>query len=248
LYVSDLKRYGYPGACPEVGKLSSFPLGLRAAMFRLRLSSSILRGILPITRGPSVPLQSATFLTKVIATLGPATSSKEVLEQLVDAGADIFRLNFSHGNTQDHQKLIDLVKEIRNDRQIPLPILGDLQGPKIRVGDVQGGSMPLVEQEELSLVAEVSECRSGRISTPFRRIISALQVGHPILLDDGALRLTVVSRVSDTEVKVRVDSGGTLKSKKGLNTPLTQIDVPALTEADKRNVVFAVENELDVRI
>jgi pyruvate kinase len=181
--------------------------------------------------------------TKILATLGPASSSEEVIYRLLTTGVDSFRLNFSHGKHEDHARTIHTVREIATELGRYVPIVGDIQGPKLRIGDVEG--IQYLESGQTFIIS--TETRIGNqfgCSTPFTPLPHEVQSGQRILINDGLVELVVTS-VDDTSVSTRVIHGGPISSKKGMNFPDSELTIPAITEKDRIDVKFAVEQQLD---
>ena len=182
--------------------------------------------------------------TKIVATLGPATSSKEVLYQLAKEGVNVFRINFSHADYEDVKTRIKLIREINAENDYNLAILGDLQGPKLRVGVMEEGVV-LEDGATFKFTTEKCIGTKEKAFMTYQRFPKDVKVGEHILVDDGKLMFEVVSSNKETEVVVKVLVGGPLKSKKGVNLPNTAISLPALTEKDKADAVFALEQKVD---
>ena len=182
--------------------------------------------------------------TKIIATLGPATSSKEVLYQLAKEGVNVFRINFSHADYEDVKTRIKLIREINAENDYNVAILGDLQGPKLRVGVMEEGVV-LEDGATFKFTTEKCIGTKEKAFMTYQRFPKDVKVGERILVDDGKLMFEVVSSNKETEVVVKVIVGGPLKSKKGVNLPNTAISLPALTEKDKEDAVFALEQNVD---
>jgi pyruvate kinase len=181
--------------------------------------------------------------TKILATLGPASSSEEMIHRLLTTGVDAFRLNFSHGKHEDHHKVITTIRDVATELGRYVPIVGDIQGPKLRIGDVDG----VIHLESGSTLTISTEPRLGNaheVSTPFTPLPQEVQIGHRILINDGLVELVVVG-VDEKRVTTRVIHGGPISSKKGMNFPDSELTIPAITEKDKRDVKFAVEQQLD---
>jgi pyruvate kinase len=181
--------------------------------------------------------------TKILATLGPASNSEEMILRLLTSGVDAFRLNFSHGKHEDHVKVIKLVREIATDLGRYVPIVGDIQGPKLRIGEVDGVQQ-LENGQTFIISTEVTPGTSRIVSTPFTPLPDEVQVGHRILINDGLVEL-VVTHVEKTRVTTRVIHGGPISSKKGMNFPDSELTIPAITDKDKLDVKFAVTQNLD---
>jgi len=181
--------------------------------------------------------------TKILATLGPASSTKEVISDLIRAGADAIRLNFSHGNHGEHERLIGLIREISAEFDKHVPIVGDIQGPKIRIGEVYG-TVILRDDTDFEIVTEPVVGSESRVSTPFIEITQEVRVGERILLNDGLVELRV-DAIGEGKVVTRVIRGGPISSKKGMNFPDTELSIPSVTEKDELDVAFAVANGVD---
>jgi pyruvate kinase len=183
--------------------------------------------------------------TSIVATLGPASSSKEVIRALVEAGLDVARLNFSHGDHEGHARHIALVREVAAELGRPVGLLGDLCGPKIRVGKFEGGRLELEEGAELEVTCRDVLGRPGLIPSQYEHLARDVEPGQRILLDDGKLEFVVLARLDLERVRVRVVRGGILKDKKGMNLPGAALSTPALTDKDKLDLEFALEQDLD---
>lgn len=181
--------------------------------------------------------------TKIVATVGPASSSKEMLRALVKEGVDIFRLNFSHGNHKDHQKVIENVREINSDMGTTVALLLDLQGPKIRVQEMLPG-IEIVQGQELTITTREVVGNNELVSTSYERLPKDVKVGDMILIDDGKIELKV-REVRDIDVICEVIYGGPLKSRKGINLPQTKVTAPSLTEKDLEDLEFGLKNKVD---
>jgi len=181
--------------------------------------------------------------TKIIATLGPACSSDEVIYRLLTSGVDVFRLNFSHGAHAEHARTIHTVREIATNIGRYIPIIGDIQGPKIRIGDVDG-TRSLQNGQTFIITTELLVGNGEIVSTPFSPLPREVAVGHRILINDGLVEL-VVTAVDSRRVTTRVIHGGPISSKKGMNFPDSELTIPAITEKDEVDVRFAVEHQLD---
>ena len=182
--------------------------------------------------------------TKVVATLGPASSTPEVLGGMVEAGLDVVRLNFSHGEKADHQARFELVRSVATERNRNLAILVDLQGPKIRVGLVDDDGVKLDRGQEVVLVAGVDRAEEPEIPVVYPALADDVRPGDQILLDDGAIGLRVVD-VEGKRVRSRVERGGVVKSRKGVNLPGVAVSAASLTRKDRADVVTAVEAGAD---
>ena len=183
--------------------------------------------------------------TKVVATLGPATSKKDVLRDMILAGVDVFRINFSHADYEDVTQRVKMIRELNEELETNVSILGDLQGPKLRVG-VMAGEVVVSPGDEITFVTgEPFEGTAERVYMNYKEFPRDVKAGERILLDDGKLMFEVVTTNGETEVKAKVIQGGPLKSKKGVNLPNTNISLPALTEKDVKDAEFAISLEVD---
>lgn len=182
--------------------------------------------------------------TKIVATIGPASRSRDVIQQMLAAGMNVARLNFSHGDYKDHAETIALLRQVANAEATPLTLLQDLQGPKIRVGQLPEGSIELVEGEQVNLVP-LSEEETQGIGIDYPYLAEEAQPGMQVLLDDGLLEL-VVEVIEGHRVTCRVVQGGTLKSRKGVNLPDLNLRLPSLTDKDKQDIQFGIEQGVDI--
>jgi pyruvate kinase len=183
--------------------------------------------------------------TKIVCTLGPATATREAIRALVAAGMDVARLNFSHGTHDDHRRTMGLVREEAARAGRTVPLLQDLQGPKIRIGGVRGGSVPLRKGQTLRLTAEpLAESDAARVHVSYTPLAEEVVQGGRILVDDGHLELRVVD-VEGADVVTEVVVGGPLRSKKGVNLPLIRTSRPSLTEKDLTDLAFGLAHDVD---
>ena len=183
--------------------------------------------------------------TKIVATLGPACSTKTVLKEMIDAGVNVFRVNFSHADYSDVKAKIDLIRELNNENGYTTAILADLQGPKLRVGVMQedvvvndGDLITFQTSDDIPGTAE-------RVYMNYKEFPRDVNPGERILLDDGKLIFEAVETNRKTEVLCKVIQGGPLKSKKGVNLPNTKVSLPALTKKDIKDALFAIEQKVD---
>lgn len=176
--------------------------------------------------------------TKILATIGPASSSYEMLLELVKAGVDVFRLNFSHGSHKDHQEVINRVIRINEEHGLHIGILADLQGPKLRVGEIENNALPLKRGDILTFVNEKCVGTMEKIYMSYENFARDVEVGERVLVDDGKLVFQVIETNKVDTVKLKVLFGGVLSSRKGVNLPNTKISLPSLTEKDKKDLEF----------
>ena len=183
--------------------------------------------------------------TKIVATLGPACSTREVLKDMIEAGVNVFRVNFSHADYSDVKAKIDLIRGLNDEFGYTAAILGDLQGPKLRVG-VMNEEVIVNPGDIITFqTAEDVPGTKERVYMNYKEFPNDVNPGENILLDDGKLMFEVVSTNRTTEVVAKVIQGGPLKSKKGVNLPNTKVSLPALTEKDIRDAIFAIEQKVD---
>lgn len=181
---------------------------------------------------------------KIVATIGPASSSRENLKKLIEAGMNVARLNFSHGTHSDHLAVLRNIRELSEELNSPVAILQDLQGPKIRVGHFEEGQIELSEGQKISITTRDVPGKEDLIPTDFVSLPKDCQPGTRILLDDGLLELAV-EKVEDTEVLCTVIYGGVLKDRKGMNIPGANLSVDCLTPKDIKDLKFGLENQVD---
>ena len=186
-----------------------------------------------------------THRTKIVATVGPACDSYDQLLALVRAGVNVFRLNFSHGAHEDKKRIIDSIRKISANEPYNIAILGDLQGPKLRVGEIANNSLPVKEGDILTLTNEKVIGTMEKIYVSYPNLAGDVLVGNIIMIDDGKIELMVDQIMPNGDVKVMVRLGGIISSKKGLNLPDTKISLPALTEKDLIDLDFILQEKLD---
>jgi pyruvate kinase len=183
--------------------------------------------------------------TKIVATLGPACSSKEVIKQMIDAGVNVFRINFSHADYEDVKERIKIIRELNAEFNYTTSILADLQGPKLRVGVMKEDVVVNPGDKITFTTAEDILGTASKVYMNYKEFPKDVNVGERILLDDGKLMFEVTKTDKKTEVEAVVIQGGPLKSKKGVNLPNTKVSLPALTEKDIKDALFAIENKVD---
>ncbi len=181
---------------------------------------------------------------KILCTLGPTSRDPAVLADMINAGMNVARLNFSHGTHEYHSETIDLVRATAEKLQKPIAILADLQGPKLRTGKMQEGGVALTADEKLTLTTEEIIGAPGRVPIQYKDLPSSVQHGEHIMLDDGLLELEVLDH-SETEIFTRVVIGGLLQSNKGMNLPDASLNIPALTDKDRADVKFMLGRQVD---
>ncbi|HQW85570.1 MAG TPA: pyruvate kinase [Flavobacteriales bacterium] len=183
--------------------------------------------------------------TKIVATIGPASASPEVLRELMRAGMDVARLNFSHGSYEFYRELVTNIRALNEELGLNTAILADLQGPKLRVGEMENGAIDLADGSELVITTEPVKGRPGLVSTTYTQFPQDVKPGEIALLDDGKIRLEVVATDGRSRVTTRVLHGGPLSANKGLNLPNTKVSLPCLTDKDLRDLDFALEQNVD---
>ena len=182
--------------------------------------------------------------TKIVATLGPASRAPEVLARLIEAGVNVFRLNFSHGERAEHEAAVRTIRELAKAHDRPVAVLQDLQGPKIRVGRFKEGQVELKPGATFVLTTEPVEGDEARVSISYKGLPADVKPGQTLLLDDGRIVLEVVS-TTPTEIVTRVVVGGVLSNNKGINVPGAELSIPALTEKDIEDLEFGARLDVD---
>lgn len=182
--------------------------------------------------------------TKILATLGPSSSSVEKLEELINAGADAFRLNFSHGNYESFDTLFKNIDEVCKKKSMPISILIDLQGPKIRIGNLEKEQIEIYSGDNVEITIEDIPGTKKIISTSYKLLPKDAEIGNDILIDDGLIHLKVIEK-KNKSVCCEVIEGGILKPKKGMNLPDMQLSTPSFSEKDLENLEFALNHRVD---
>ena len=182
--------------------------------------------------------------TRILSTLGPATNTFEKILSLAQAGASGFRLNFSHGSETDHKKSVEHIRNIEKELQRPIPIVADLQGPKIRVGKIANDHLLLNVGDKIILDQNVKDGQNGRIPLPHKEVFDSAKPGDRLILDDGNIHLQIKD-VSLKQIHTEVLVGGILKSKKGISLPDTRINLPSLTSKDLVDLQIALKLDVE---
>ncbi len=190
-------------------------------------------------------IQHAFKRTKIVATVGPACSKYEQLLQLVKNGVNVFRLNFSHVDYVENKRIIADIRKINSTEPYNIAILGDLQGPKLRVGELVDGGFEITNGDKLIFTTQKIVGTKERMYVSYPMLCTDVKVGEKIMLDDGKLEVVVTKLVSNTDIEVEVLLGGTLLQKKGVNLPDSILSMPAITEKDYKDIDFIVEHQLD---
>lgn len=183
--------------------------------------------------------------TKIVATIGPASDNEETLREMVYAGLNVVRINFSHNDPEKLGPLVQMIRRIGEDLKFPLAILGDLRGPRLRVGDVENGSIVLPEGHKFRLTPENIVGNEHQVSISFTNLARNVMPGNIILLDDGNIELVVEDTTANEEIICRVKRGGELSSKRGINLPGLKVDLPSLSSKDFTDVDYAIEHDFD---
>lgn len=183
--------------------------------------------------------------TKIVATVGPACESFEKLLELARAGVNVFRLNFSHGDHENKKGVIENIRKINKSQPFNIAILGDLQGPKLRVGELSGGQIELVDGAEIIFTTEKCVGTTSKIYVSYSNLTKDVKVGERIFLDDGKMEVMVKKILNEKEILVSITLGGTLLQKKGVNLPDSELTMPSMTEKDFADLDFIIEQKLD---
>jgi len=183
--------------------------------------------------------------TKIVATLGPATSDKDVLRQMLEQGTNVFRINFSHGEYEKHGKIIDIIHELIAETGKHVAILADLQGPKLRVGEMENNGVQVDAGSEIVFTTRKMTGNAKKVFITYKEFPFDVKPGEKILLDDGKLVFEIISTNGIDEVLTKVIQGGILSSKKGVNLPNTKVSLPSLTEKDLADLDYALSKEID---
>lgn len=183
--------------------------------------------------------------TKIVCTIGPASENKETLRKLFEEGLDVARLNFSHGTHEEHQRKIDTIKELRKEMDLPIAIMLDTKGPEIRLGNFKDNmEINLKENDKFTITTREILGDENIVSVSYKDLPKDLEIGSKVLIDDGLVGL-IVESIEDTEINLKVESGGLISSHKGVNVPDSHINLPALTEKDKEDIIFGIKNDID---
>jgi len=183
--------------------------------------------------------------TKIIATMGPSTADVEVLKKLIIAGVDVCRINFSHGDWDTHLDIVKKIRQVNTELGTHVAILGDLQGPKLRIGEVEGNKMLLEKNAVMRLTTKATTSSGNTIYVKYSTLARDVKVGERVLLDDGKLELEFISRIDEDTVEAKVITGGYLSSNKGFNLPSSSLSVDSLTAKDKKDLEFIMKHDFD---
>ncbi len=182
---------------------------------------------------------------RILATLGPASATPEMIAALHRAGADAFRVNMSHGDHEGHAKVIAAIRALEKETGRPTTILVDLQGPKLRVGTFASGPVDLINGESFALDADPAPGDATRVHLPHPELFAALEAGQRLLIDDGKLHLRAETLLSAVADRPRLEVGGKISDRKGVNVPDVVVPLAALTEKDRKDLTFALEQHVD---
>ncbi len=182
--------------------------------------------------------------TKIVCTLGPATDDENVLRQMILAGMNTARFNFSHGDYESHQKRIDMFKKVRNELGIPVAMLLDTKGPEVRIKTFENGKVVLAEGQLFTLTTKDVVGNESKVSVTYKKLPFDLTVGNKILLDDGNIEM-VVEKIEDTDITCRVLTGGPLSDRKSMNLPGIDLYMPYMDDVDKEDLLFGIKNDFD---
>jgi len=183
--------------------------------------------------------------TKIVCTIGPASEREEILRQLFLNGMNVARLNFSHGNHEEHKKRIDIIKKLRGELRLPIGIMLDTKGPEIRLGNFSQESIELGDGDSFILTTRDIVGDESIVNVSYKGLVKDINTGNRILIDDGLVELKVVEILNDTDIKCTVLNGGTLKDHKGVNIPNVAINLPAVTKKDIEDIKFGIKNGID---
>ena len=182
--------------------------------------------------------------TKIVCTIGPASRDADTMREMLEAGMNVARLNFSHGTHEEHRKTIETFRRVRDEQDRPAAILLDTKGPEIRLGDFENGSEILEEGDEFTLTSEECPGTKERVSTTYKALPSQVSLGTSILIYDGRVRLRVAGTTED-EVRCIVVNGGKVSNRKGVNIPNQSLDLEYISEADRQDILFGIEMGVD---
>ncbi len=182
--------------------------------------------------------------TKIICTMGPANDDEQVLRELMLGGMNAARFNFSHANHASHKKKLDLVVKLREELGLPISTILDTKGPEVRTGAYKNGSIELKTGDLFTLTTNDIEGDETRVSVSYKDLPKDVSEGKTILIDDGLIEMTVIN-VTDTDINCRVKNGGTLSNNKGINLPGTKLSLPFVSERDRADIIFGIENNFD---
>ena len=182
--------------------------------------------------------------TKIVCTLGPSSDSEQIIRELMLAGMNVARLNFSQGTHEEQRKKLNLVKKVREELELPVAVLLDTKGPEIRTRDLEGGKATLVKGQSFVLTTKDVLGNSGMVSITYENLVQDVQPGDAILIDDGLIELRV-NQVNETDIVCTVINGGVISNKKGINVPGVSLNMPFISQKDYEDILFGVKEGVD---
>ena len=182
--------------------------------------------------------------TKIICTLGPASKDEKTIKAMLEAGMNVARLNFSHGTHEDHKKTIEVFRKVRDGMGLPAAVMLDTKGPEIRIGDFLNGSEILKKGDHFTLTSEKCMGTLDRVSVTYKALPSQVETGTVILIDDGRVKLKVI-QTTDTDVVCEVTEGGKVSNRKGVNITNKSLDLEYISEADRNDILFGINIDVD---
>ena len=191
-------------------------------------------------------MSSAIFnKSKIIATIGPSSMDTDTLEKMIKVGMDVVRINASHGDHKMHRTIVDNIRKLNAEKRYKIPVLYDLQGPKLRIGEVKGNAADLVEGAAVRLTIHPCEGTAALLHVHYTKFYDDVQQGDPVLIDDGKVELLVIGKEPDGVVLTKVIHGGVVSSRKGINLPFTKLSLPCLSDKDLQDLEFALDNHIE---
>ena len=182
--------------------------------------------------------------TKIVCTLGPATDGEGILRQMLEAGMNVARFNFSHGSHEEHKRRLDSLKALRAELDLPVAAMLDTKGPEVRLRSFDGGSVTLRTGQEFTLTTRDVAGGQNICSVTYADLPGDVKAGGTILLDDGLVRLTVLETTA-TDIRCRVENDGVMKNNKGVNVPGVRLSMPYMSQRDREDILFGVEQGFD---
>ena len=182
--------------------------------------------------------------TKIICTLGPSTADDDILRQLMIEGMNVARFNFSHGDHAQHKRNMERIVRLRNELNLPVATLLDTKGPEIRVKDFKNGKIELKAGQTFTLTTDEVEGDENMVSITYKNLVNDVKPGNTILIDDGLIEMTV-EQVSESRIVCHVINGGPVSNHKGVNVPRVNLSMPYISETDRADIIFGIENDFD---
>ncbi|MFM9003902.1 MAG: pyruvate kinase, partial [Flavobacteriales bacterium] len=191
-------------------------------------------------------MSSAIFnKSKIIATIGPSSMDTDTLEKMIKVGMDVVRINASHGDHTMHRTIVDNIRKLNAEKRYKIPVLYDLQGPKLRIGEVKDNAADLVEGAAVRLTIHPCEGTAALLHVHYTKFYDDVQQGDPVMIDDGKVELLVIGKEPDGVVLTKVVHGGVVSSRKGINLPFTKLSLPCLSDKDLQDLEFALDNHIE---